>query len=446
MPEIQERTDVTDECVAQCPLAAESEAPSRRSAPDYRTADRNLTGLGFASCDDLLPDSKPPEKTRAGESPAADRPPPASLAPEKPHPEAKPSPAEKTTHRPPQEKAVEKPAQGKPIEKPVVKPLEQQYGNVYLPTDSSMSANGVQLRASNAPGEFGDLRRVEFTRPDGTTAELRRFSINRAANGDYVIRGNDVRVPGAPERCYVINQRGEISQRDPRLQLEAKPVPADKPQPSPAEFRTSRDRFDGREVEEQQGRFFVIGADGQRREFVLASDQVQSPAAPTRIFDGGVVDNRSDRPVLAVGKGLPYPGNEHGDHYLRVVPARTCTDGSRHDFDGIVTDPAFQPVVLPDGRVLMPKEVPATAALRKIPDRNTGRVDADGSTTLVRPMLPPYGDPDGAPTIGRYTGRPAPITPESRETRERDTEGNRRLVEARRQRDRERAEQRAWRR
>jgi hypothetical protein len=145
-------------------------------------------------------------------------------------------------------------------------------------------------------------------------------------------------------------------------------------------------------------KFLVTGPDGKEREYVEADKQVQTPGAPTRyVFDGGAIDNQTDKPILVVGKGIGHEGNTHGDGYLRIVSAKSKTDASASDYDGIITDKNFQPVVMPDG--------------------NTGVV-TDKETRVDSPWLPPYGDP-GMRKVRDYTGGRA-VTPEAPEIRERD--------------------------
>ncbi len=152
------------------------------------------------------------------------------------------SPAQHAAEQRPIEKPmpgpVEMPPEKPMVAKPVEKPLEQRFGEIHLPTGDSMTANGIALRASQGPGSFGDLRRLEFTTPDGTGVELRRFDITRNNDGSYVINGHDVSVQGAPTRRYVINPAGEVrSEATPQelhlaeqARLAQKPV--EKPAPS----------------------------------------------------------------------------------------------------------------------------------------------------------------------------------------------------------------------
>jgi len=171
------------------------------------------------------------------------------------------------------------------------------------------------------------------------------------------------------------------------------------------------------------GKYFVTGPDGKEREFVTADDCVQQPGKPTRWpLDGGAIDNQSDKPILVLGKGLGHPDNPHGDGYLRIVKPHTKTDGSQTDYDGIVTDKRFQPVVLPDGKVLMPAKVDPDAEWLKVPDRNTGVV-TNSETRVDRPWLPPKGE-TGTFKISDYTGG-GPVTPETPEIRKRDEQAQR---------------------
>lgn len=230
----------------------------------------------------------------------------------------------------------------------------------------------------------------------------------------------------------------EAPQEKPSVKPNDKPVsdrtvPSEKPQAKPSDKPADgsgvmRDRFSDCQIRRAtDGRYFVTGPDGREREFVLADDNVQTPAGPTRaLFDGGGIDNRSGRPILAIGKGVPHPGNQHGEGYLRVVPAGTVTDASRTDFDGVITDPRFQPVVLPDGRVLMPRQVDQDAQMFKISDRNIGIVRPNGSVENVRPALPPRGD-SRQTTVGEEWHRA--LRPETREQRRTDVEAARRAHE-----------------
>jgi hypothetical protein len=165
-------------------------------------------------------------------------------------------------------------------------------------------------------------------------------------------------------------------------------------------------------------KFLVTGPDGKEREYVQADKQIQTPGAPTRyVFDGGAIDNQTDKPILVVGKGIGHEGNTHGDGYLRIVSPNTKTDASARDYDGIITDKNYQPVIMPDGKVLMPASVGPEADWLKVPDRNTGVV-TDKETRVDTPWLPPYGDP-GMRKVRDYTGGRA-VTPETPEIRERD--------------------------
>lgn len=165
-------------------------------------------------------------------------------------------------------------------------------------------------------------------------------------------------------------------------------------------------------------KYSVTGPDGKEREYVEAAKQIQTPGAPTRyIFDGGQIDNQSDKPALVLGKGIGHKGNTHGDGYLRIVGPHSKTDASARDYDGIVTDKNYQPVVMPDGNVLMPNSVDPEAEWLKVPDRNTG-VITNSESHVDAPMLPPYGSP-GKQKIKDYTGGRA-VTPETPEQREKD--------------------------
>jgi len=171
--------------------------------------------------------------------------------------------------------------------------------------------------------------------------------------------------------------------------------------------------------ETPEGKYFVTGPDGKEREYVQSDKYVQTPGKPNRWpFDGGAIDNQSDKPVLVLGKGVGHPENEHGDGYLRLLPPHTKTDGSATDYDGIVTDKRFQPVVLPNGKVLMPAQVDGDAQWLKVPDRDTGVITKDGRVYDQRALLPPHGETGTFP-IEEYTGG-RPVKPETHETRKRD--------------------------
>lgn len=174
-------------------------------------------------------------------------------------------------------------------------------------------------------------------------------------------------------------------------------------------------------TETAAGKFLVAGPDGVEREYVSSDKFVQQPGPPNRWpLDGGIIDNESDKPMLVLGKGVGHPGNEHGDGYLRVLPAHTKTNGNQTDYDGVVTDRRYQPVVLPDGKILMPAKVDPDAEWTKVPDRNTGVVGKDGSVTVEKPWLPPRGE-GGVYKIREYTGGAA-ATPETPAQRHKDEE------------------------
>lgn len=173
-----------------------------------------------------------------------------------------------------------------------------------------------------------------------------------------------------------------------------------------------KDKHTGNEVRiTPDGKYFVKGSDGQEREFVDAGKQDQTPAGPTRYFtNGGKVENQSDRPILALGKGPGHEGNSHGDGFLRVVKPGESTDPTKTDYDGIVTDSRYQPVTLPDGKVLMPASVPPDAAYTKVSDSYTAQVNVkEGQVKVTSPNWTNGLKPNQ--TISDYTGN-APIFPQ----------------------------------
>lgn len=164
----------------------------------------------------------------------------------------------------------------------------------------------------------------------------------------------------------------------------------------------------------------VVGPDGLERHYVNAAHYVQLPVAGTRTFlgnaiPGGAIDNRSDRPLLVLGKGPPHAANPHGKGFLRILPAHTKTDPTTADYDGIVTDARFQPLVTANGTTWMPACIPAQskATWHKIPDAATGVVAANGAITVKRWFWLGRHGPELMPS---YTGQ-RDITPESPSTR-----------------------------
>lgn len=175
---------------------------------------------------------------------------------------------------------------------------------------------------------------------------------------------------------------------------------------------------------DDSGRFMVMGPDGVERQYVVSSERVQQPAEPTRFVagvrvNGGAIQNNSERPLLVLGKGPGNDNNHHGDGHLRIVPPRATTNGEQTDYDGIVTDPRFQPVVLPDGRILMPAQIPASAQAEarwhKVPDAGTATVSQTGTISVERPLGGDHGP--GRP-MSEYVGN-NPITPETQQMRNR---------------------------
>ncbi len=166
----------------------------------------------------------------------------------------------------------------------------------------------------------------------------------------------------------------------------------------------------------KDGRYFVKGPDGKEREFVDAGQYDQTPAQPTRSIlgvsiSGGKVENKSERPVLALGKGPGHEHNPHGDGFLRVVKKGEATDPAKTDYDGVVTDPRFQPVTLPDGKILMPASVPPDAAYTKMGDSYTAAVQSDkDGVKVTSPNYTGALNLDQA-RISDYTGG-APVFPQ----------------------------------
>lgn len=172
-----------------------------------------------------------------------------------------------------------------------------------------------------------------------------------------------------------------------------------------------KDKHSGNEVKiTPDGKYFVKGADGEQREFVDASAYEQKPAGPTRFYaNGGKVVNQSDKPILVVGKGPGHEGNSHGDGFLRILKPGDFTDPEKTDYDGVVTDSRFQPVTLPDGKVLMPASVPADAKYTKISDSYTAHVNFSGADVQV--TSPNWTNGLTQTEIDKYTGG-APIHPQ----------------------------------
>lgn len=125
----------------------------------------------------------------------------------------------------------------------------------------------------------------------------------------------------------------------------------------------------GREVrQDKQGRFFVKGPDGVEREFV---DSGAYEHVPPRnwIHPDGAIKNETGRPILALADGA-----------LRVVPPGHHNTG---DYDAIITNSNYQPVVLPDGRILMPAQVPPDVTVFKFGGLTTAVVRASDDKTYV---------------------------------------------------------------
>jgi hypothetical protein len=99
-----------------------------------------------------------------------------------------------------------------------------------------------------------------------------------------------------------------------------------------------------REVRQtKDGKYFVKGPDGVEREFVDSGSFEHQPPR-NLVQPDGAIKNETGRPILAIGDGA-----------LRVVPPGHHNTG---DYDAIIVDSNYQPVVLPNGRVLMPASVP----------------------------------------------------------------------------------------
>lgn len=113
------------------------------------------------------------------------------------------------------------------------------------------------------------------------------------------------------------------------------------------------------------------------------------------------------RPFLSQGGCISFGAGELFD---RSLP---------HDGISIVTDPRFQPVVLPDGRILMPAQIPASAQAEarwhKVPDAGTATVSQTGTISVERPLGGDHGP--GRP-MSEYVGN-NPITPETQQMRNR---------------------------
>jgi hypothetical protein len=62
---------------------------------------------------------------------------------------------------------------------------------------------------------------------------------------------------------------------------------------------------------------------------------------------------------------------------LYVVNGHEQTDNEKSDYDGIVTDWNYQPIVLPDGKVLIPAKVPPGVACTKVSDTHTAEVSVN---------------------------------------------------------------------
>ncbi len=154
-----------------------------------------------------------------------------------------------------------------------------------------------------------------------------------------------------------------------------------------------KDKYGETQIRIKDGKYLVTGPDGKEREYVEAARHEQTPGRPTHGTNGGKIENKSDRPILALGKAPGYEGNPHGDGFLRIVPPGRSTTPQETDYDGVVTDSRFQPVTLPDGRVLMPAKVDADAKWTKISDTYTGTVTRENGEIRV-------GSPDWTSLLG----------------------------------------------
>ncbi len=165
-----------------------------------------------------------------------------------------------------------------------------------------------------------------------------------------------------------------------------------------------------------------VGPDGKPYDIdmVDSGQYVEKPAGPTRAgtpgaSTGGQIINESGRPLLALGKADGHRANQHGDEFLRVLPSGTKdkpheTNPYATDYDAVVLDYRYQPVALPDGKVLMPSKVPAGVEVAKIGDTVTGTVtlNKDGGVVVSGPWRNP-GALLLAPgisntTVGEFTG------------------------------------------
>ncbi len=142
--------------------------------------------------------------------------------------------------------------------------------------------------------------------------------------------------------------------------------------------RTFTDRHTAREVRvTADGQYFVRHGN-EEYQFVDAGQYDQTQ--PGNTLGGGAINNRTDRPLLAVGNGPDHPDGRKGDAFLRLIRPGENTHGGPEiiggrDYDGIILDPRYQPVTLPNGRILMPATVPHHVGIYKFNDLQTVRVD-----------------------------------------------------------------------
>lgn len=127
---------------------------------------------------------------------------------------------------------------------------------------------------------------------------------------------------------------------------------------------------------ERNGMIDMYDRNGRHEGTFVAADQTHSVSGMQAESEGGTVINQSGRPLLVMA--TLGSGDNKSVRYYVLPPGQSTPAGT--DADGIITDPRFQPRYAPDGRLLVPANIPPSAEARKIVNGITATVtDADGS-------------------------------------------------------------------